>query len=90
MQNRKKWRGSMGWVASGVLVLSAGVALSQDAATPPDASATANEQQPTPAAPQDKPSEETIESAATGRPSLDYEPSESISEDSSVSFPVDI
>ena len=34
--------------------------------------------------------EPAIEAATTGRPTLDYEPSESISEDSSVSFPVDI
>ena len=34
--------------------------------------------------------EPPIENAATARPSLKYEPSERISEDSSVSFPVDI
>lgn len=34
--------------------------------------------------------EPAIEAAPTGRPTLDYEPTESISEDSSVSFPVDI
>ena len=34
--------------------------------------------------------EPAIEAASTGRPTLDYEPTESISEDSSVSFPVDI
>ena len=34
--------------------------------------------------------EPAIEAATTGRPTLDYEPTESISEDSSVSFPVDI
>ena len=35
-------------------------------------------------------SEPPIENAATAQPSLKYEPSERISEDSSVSFPVDI
>ena len=34
--------------------------------------------------------EPAIEAATAGRPTLDYEPTESISEDSSVSFPVDI
>ena len=34
--------------------------------------------------------EPPIENAATAQPSLKYEPSERISEDSSVSFPVDI
>lgn len=34
--------------------------------------------------------EQAIEAATTARPTLDYEPTESISEDSSVSFPVDI
>ena len=34
--------------------------------------------------------EPPIENAATAKPSLKYEPSERISEDSSVSFPVDI
>lgn len=34
--------------------------------------------------------EPAIEAATTARPTLDYEPTESISEDSSVSFPVDI
>jgi len=33
---------------------------------------------------------EPIDNIDTARPSLDYEPSETISEDSSVSFPVDI
>ena len=36
------------------------------------------------------PQEAPIENAATAKPSLKYEPSERISEDSSVSFPVDI
>ena len=36
------------------------------------------------------PQEPPIENAATAKPSLKYEPSERISEDSSVSFPVDI
>jgi hypothetical protein len=34
--------------------------------------------------------EPPIENAATAKPSLKYEPTERISEDSSVSFPVDI
>lgn len=34
--------------------------------------------------------EATLDIPATARPSLDYEPTESISEDRSVSFPVDI
>ncbi len=42
--------------------------------------------QPTPA----KTPEAPIEVTSKARPSLDYEPSESISEDRSVSFPVDI
>ena len=33
---------------------------------------------------------EAIENSDTARPSLDYEPTETISEDSSVSFPVDL
>ena len=49
--------------------------------TPPDAAAS------TSGAPDN---EDPIAGATTGRPSLDYEPSESISEDRSVSFPVDI
>ncbi len=44
------------------------------------------------AAPEDKPreTEAPLEAPEGARPTLDYEPSETISEDSSVSFPVDI
>ena len=45
---------------------------------------------PSPAATGAPDNEDPIAGATTGRPSLDYEPSESISEDRSVSFPVDI
>ena len=54
--------------------------------TPVTANATPQE------APEDKPreSEAPLEAPDGARPTLDYEPSETISEDSSVSFPVDI
>lgn len=52
------------------------------------AGATADSRQPD--SDNQAPDPETIEDVARGQASLDYEPSESISEDRSVSFPVDI
>jgi hypothetical protein len=47
-------------------------------------------EQSTETAPRERADEAPIESAPSGISALDYEPTESISEDRSVSFPVDI
>lgn len=80
---------------AGLLVLVLIMAASQSGAQQSDESgddtpvtATATPQ----AAAEDKPreTEAPLEAPKGARPTLDYEPSETISEDSSVSFPVDI
>lgn len=69
------------------------VAISQESDSPPAAPASAPEERAdAEAAESEAPRNEETPIITTGnaRPSLDYEPSESISEDRSVSFPVDI
>lgn len=58
--------------------------------TSPTAAETGTEAPAAPPQASERAEEPAIEAATTGRPTLDYEPTESISEDSSVSFPVDI
>lgn len=94
MPNNMTWIVTARALACLVALTVAGVVAGQDAAPPsstPQATVNKGQQDTVTDGPEPENTvEETIESAATGRPTLDYEPTESISEDSSVSFPVDI
>lgn len=78
-----------------LLLIAAPVFAQQQTADPkpsePEAAAAENAETATAAEATQQPPEADMEApAADARPSLDYEPTEAISEDLSVSFPVDI
>lgn len=85
--NRTLWLGAVLMIA-----MSRSIA-AQDAAPEaplPQSAAGAESSSTDAASARQNPQEPPIENADTAKPSLKYEPSERISEDSSVSFPVDI
>ena len=87
ISNRALWLG-----AALMIALSRSIA-AQDAAPEvplPQSAAGAESSSTDETSSSQNPQEPPIENAATAKPSLKYEPSERISEDSSVSFPVDI
>ena len=75
----------LGSVALTAGLLSAGLAAQESTLSEPDA-----ESEPSEVAAPEREEEAPLEVNPTARPTLDYIPSETISEDSSVSFPVDI
>lgn len=77
--------GMLGSVALTAGLMSAGLEAQESTLSEPDAESESSEL----AAPE-REEEAPLEVNPTARPTLDYIPSETISEDSSVSFPVDI
>jgi hypothetical protein len=75
----------LGTVALTAGLLSAGLEAQESTLSEPDAESDSSE-----AAAPEREEEAPLEVNPTARPTLDYIPSETISEDSSVSFPVDI
>ena len=93
MPNKQQISNRALWLGAALMIALSHSIAAQDAAPevplPQSAAGAESSSTDEPSASQN-PQEPPIENAATAKPSLKYEPSERISEDSSVSFPVDI
>ena len=91
MPNKQKtFNRTLGLGAVLMIALSHSIAAQDAAPEVPLPQSTAGAESQSTDATSKNPQEAPIENADTAKPSLKYEPSERISEDSSVSFPVDI
>ena len=92
MPNKQQISNRALWLGAALMIALSHSIAAQDAApeVPLPQSAAGAESSTDETSSSQNPQEAPIENAATAKPSLKYEPSERISEDSSVSFPVDI
>ncbi len=92
MPNKQQISNRALWLGAALMIALSHSIAAQDAApeVPLPQSAAGAESSTDKTSSSQNPQEAPIENAATAKPSLKYEPSERISEDSSVSFPVDI
>jgi hypothetical protein len=93
MPNKQQISNRALWLGAALMIALSHSIAAQDAAPEvplPQSAAGATESSTDKTSSSQNPQEAPIENAATAKPSLKYEPSERISEDSSVSFPVDI
>ena len=92
MPNKQQISNRALWLGAALMIALSHSIAAQDAApeVPLPQSAAEAESSTDETSSSQNPQEAPIENAATAKPSLKYEPSERISEDSSVSFPVDI
>ena len=93
MPNKQQIANRALWLGAALMIALSHSIAAQDAAPEvplPQSTAGAESSSTDETSSRQNPQEAPIENAATAKPSLKYEPSERISEDSSVSFPVDI